>query len=151
MSFSLHAAQTKVGQLYYFGLFGVTLPMFYLFVTRWYVPALALPRIYVYLAIVAILGQLVAIIVPAVDGLKEKIHDTGAYLMTFALAPLTALLVLSAAPAAIKVLAIVGTLYMVSSVVLFFALKTTRARYLFYQAVYVAVFHLIILVSTYTI
>ncbi|HET7673610.1 MAG TPA: hypothetical protein VFK11_03810, partial [Candidatus Saccharimonadales bacterium] len=68
MSFSLHAAQTKAGQIYYFILFSITLPLFFLFILRWYAPFLGLSNIFIAVVLVGILGQILAIIVPAVGG-----------------------------------------------------------------------------------
>jgi hypothetical protein len=151
MSFSLHAAQTRTAQIYYFFLFGITLPLFYLFVTRWFVPALRLPRLYIYIVSVALLGQLIAILIPAIEGRKEKIHNLGAYLMAFCLIPLTVLLVFSNLPLIIKILAIIGALYMTSTIALSFVTKAIQQKFLPFQAAFVGVFHCLILISMYSI
>ncbi len=150
MSFSLHAAQTRAGQIYYFFLFLITLPLFYLFVVKWYVPALDLPPAFTYLVIAGVLGQLLAVIVPAVEGTKEKIHNFGAFLMALTMIPLSVLVSFAEIPTFVKILAITSVVYMISSAILYFYVKSARANYLYFQAVYIALFHIVIITSTYS-
>lgn len=149
MSFSLHAAQTKAGQIYYFILFAITLPLFFAFVLKWYVPALNLPSLFTYLVAIGVAGQIIAVIVPAVGGRKEKIHDFGAYLMAATIIPTSLIVALADIPIAVRALAILGVGYMIAVWILHFGLKQIRSHYLYFQAAYVAFFHLIIISSTY--
>lgn len=152
MSFSLHAAQTKTAQVYYFFLFGLTMPLFYLFVTHWFIPALQLPNLYTYLVILGIAGQVVAIAVPAIPGIKEKIHNIGAYLMALTLLPTTMLVLFTGVPDAVKAVAALGLLWMVATLTMSLVKPhLIRPKFLPYQAAYVATFHAVVLISTYSI
>lgn len=149
MSFSLHAAQTRGGQVYYFLLFIITLPMFYLFVSNWYVQELKLPSTFTLLVAIGILGQIAAVIIPSVGGRKERIHNFGAYLMSATLIPLSAMVAIADIPIGVKVFAGLGTAYMITVSILFITTKRLRSNYLYFQAAYVIAFHSIILASTY--
>jgi hypothetical protein len=151
MSLSLRAGRTTGGQFYYFVLFFISVPMFYLFVTHWFIPALDLPPLYASLTTIGMVGQLIAAAFPAVRGQKEKVHNIGAYVMAFTLIPLTALLVISNAPMAIKVLAAIGSLYMATTIVLSIVSKLIKPRYLYFQTAYIATFHLMIVLAIFSI
>ncbi len=149
MSFSLHAAQSRGGHIFYILLFSITLPLFFLFIINWYVPALNLPNLFTYLLIIGIIGQLIAAWVPAVGGLSEKIHNFGAYTMASMLIPLSVLVVFAKVPTTVQMIAIAGIIYMVPVWILHFNLKSIKPNYLYFQSIYIAIFHLIILMSTY--
>lgn len=149
LSFSLHAAQTRAGQIYYFFLFVITLPLFYLFVIRWYVPALHLPTLFTVIATIGILGQVIAVLVPAVGGRKEQIHNFGAYLMAFTLIPSSWLVFRAHIPVGLKILTLAAITYMVVATFLFLFVARARAFYLYFQAAYVLAFHAVILTTTY--
>lgn len=151
MTFSLHAAQTKGGQIYYFLLFLIMLPLFYLFILHWYVPALNLPNIFTYLVTVGVLGQLIAVIVPAVGGRKEQIHNFGANLMAFTFIPLSMFVAVADIPIIVRIITVAGIIYMVGASFLFLYVRRLRSSYLYFQAAYIAFFHAIIISSTYIV
>lgn len=149
MSFSLHAAQSRSGHIFYIMLFSITLPIFYLVIINWYVPSLNLPNLFTYLLIVGIIGQFIAVWVPAVGGLIEKIHNFGAYLMASMLIPLSILVAFAQVQGLVKQIAVIGILYMTIIWIMHFDLKRIKPNYLYFQSIYIAFFHLIILLSTY--
>jgi len=151
MSFSLHAAQTRGGQIYYFLLFLITLPLFYVFILKWYIPTFDLPNAFTYLVTAGVLGQLLAVIVPAVNGQKEQIHNFGAYLMAFTMIPLSVFIAFADIPALVRILAVAGIIYMIGSGFLYIYSKRARSNYLYFQAMYIALFHVIIISSTYSL
>ncbi|HET7673553.1 MAG TPA: hypothetical protein VFK11_03520, partial [Candidatus Saccharimonadales bacterium] len=108
-----------------------------------------LSNIFIAVVLVGILGQILAIIVPAVGGAKERIHDFGAYTMAFMLIPASLLVALGHVPLGVKILAFLCTSYMLVSMTLFFAIPSLSSRYLYFQAAYILVFHTVILASTY--
>jgi len=149
MSFSLHAAQTKSSKIYYFSLFLITIPLFYLFIIKWYVPSFDLPNIFTYFVTAGVLGQLIAVIVPAIKGRKEQIHNFGAYSMAFSMVPISVFIAFADIPPPVRILTIVGIIYMIGAILLFFYVKRTHSSYLYFQAAYIALFHAIIISSTY--
>ena len=151
MSFSVHAARTKSGRIYYFLLFAAALPLFYVFIIKWFVPALHLPASFTYLATVGVLGQVVAMMVPALPGRKGRIHNTGAYLMGFMMIPLSILICFADASLFVRLIALLAVFYMLTVTVLFVAVKRSYSHYLYFQATYIALFHVVILLGTYTI
>lgn len=149
MSFSLHAAQTKAGQVYYFFLFLITLPLFYLFILKWYIPSLDLPGASTYFVTAGVLGQLLAVIVPAAGGWKEQIHNIGAYIMAFSMVPLSVFVAFSGIPTLVRIITVLGIAYMISASLLYLLSQTARSSYLYFQAAYIALFHIIVIASTY--
>lgn len=149
MSFSLHAAQTRGGQIYYFLLFAITLPLFYLFVIEWFTPTLELGAEFNYLVTAGVLGQLLAVLVPATPGRKEQIHNLGAYLMAATMIPASILIALSHPPLFVSAVAATGAVYMIGASFLFLFVKRSHAYFLYFQAAYIAMFHVIIISSTY--
>lgn len=149
LSFSHHAAQTKAGQIYYFVLFAITLPLFFLFIWRWYVPTLKLPDVFIGIVIVGILGQLLAVLVPALGGTKERIHNFGAYSMAVSLIPASIFIALGSIPSVVEIFALISVAYLTASVVLFFMFPRLSAHYLYFQSAYILTFHALILTSTY--
>lgn len=150
MSFGLRAAQHKKSYLFYLILFVVTLPLFFVFIVKWFVPELRLPNKYVYLALAVIIFQLIVAIVPEVKGKKAKIHRLIAGLMTFLLIPMTMLIATAAnLPVSIRSLAFLDSLLLVIIWGLFILIEPFHRHFLYLQAAYVAIFHITILAATY--
>lgn len=149
MSFSLHAAQTRAGQVYYFFLFLATLPLFYLFIVKWYVPTFDLGLLFIILATVATIGQFVAASIPAVPGHRNTIHEIGAYTMGALFIPMLFMVAFADVSLFAKIIACGALAYMIGSIVLLFAWKGSKRYYLYFQAMYIAAFHTAILASVY--
>lgn len=149
MSFSLHAAQTKIGLIYYFFLFWTMLPLFYLFILYWYVPRFDLGLPFIVLTTVGVAGQLIATMLPAGGGTKGIIHETGAYIMGITFIPLSVMIALADVSPFAKAVTIIAIVYMAGSIILRFAWKGSMKFYLYFQAAYIAMFHMVILVSAY--
>jgi hypothetical protein len=150
MSFSLHAAQTKSGQIYYFFLFIIVLPLFYLFIIKWLAPTLNLNNNFTYLIGLGVVGQLLAVLVPALPGRRMQIHNFGAYLMAFTMIPVSLFIAFATVPFLVSLVAALGAIYMVVATILLLTVKRSHAYYLYFQAAYIATFHVIILLSSYT-
>jgi len=149
MSLSLHAAQTKSSQVYYFFLFVIVLPLLYLFLVTWYVPTVGLSGIFTFLATIAFLGQLTAVIFPAVPGWRIRVHNYGAFLMTLLMLPISLLIAFGQVSKLIQVLTVVGVCYLIGATILYVAVKRTHAYTLYFQIAHIAVFFGIILLSAY--
>lgn len=150
MSFSLHAAQTKAAQIYYCFLFLVSLPLFYIFIVGWYVPTFQLNGWFITLTTVGVIGQLIAVAVPALPGRKTTIHNIAAYTMAATFIPLTLLVATTESfTEYARVIAIAAALYMLGTLISYMYVKHLREKYLYFQAGYIAAFHVVIVVSAY--
>lgn len=150
MSFSLHATQTKGAQIYYFLLFLVSLPLFYIFIVGWYVPSLHLNSWFVVLTTIGVIGQLIAATVPAVPGRKTAIHNIGAYGMAATFIPLSLIVAMAGdVHMYARVVAALAVLYMICTLGAALVLPRLRAHYIYFQAGYIAAFHAVILTSAY--
>ncbi len=149
MPFSLHAAQTRVGLVYYFLLFWITMPLFYLFIVHWYVPRFDLGLPFVILTTIGVAGQLGATLVPAGTGTKGIIHEIAAYVMGITLIPLSVMIALADVSLFAKIVATMAATYMVGSIILRFTWSGSMRHYLYFQTAYIAAFHIVILTSVY--
>lgn len=149
MSFSLHAAQTKAGLVYYFLLFWITMPLFYLFMVHWYTPRFDLGLPFVVLTTIGVVGQLSATLIPAGTDTKGVIHEVAAYVMGITLIPLSVMIALADVSLFARIAAAIAVVYMIGSIILRFTWSRSMNRYLYFQAAYIAAFHIVILTSTY--
>jgi hypothetical protein len=150
MSYSGHAARYTTAKIYYFVLFIITLPIFYIFVDKWFVPELGLSKYFLYLTVLAIIGQLISVSVPSIKGRKETIHNIGAFIIHTSLIGLTAYLLASShVPAIARGVTAVALAFMVSIWVLFIFTTRLKTRGLIYQSLFVACFHITILAAAY--
>ncbi len=150
MSFSNHAASSKSATIFYGLLFSTTLPLFYLFVDKWFVPAISLPRLFTYLVIVGCLGQLIAAWVPGTSHRKELIHSITAYTMHTLLLPLVLMILIYGDISTIaRVTAATAQIYMVTVWLAFAFIKSSQKYTLKLQSSYVLSFHAAILITTY--
>lgn len=149
MSYSAHAAANRKAIVYYFVIFSIHMFLFYLFVANWFAPTFHLPAIFTALLVVAILGQLGALIVPTTGGRKTKIHDITAYFMHMLLMPLSLFIVFSSSFSIIaRIYATMAASYMVVAWFLF-AFKKHTNHHLMLQTLYGLSFHTAILVAMY--
>lgn len=149
MSFSLHAAQTKAGQLFYLILFLVSLPLFYLFIIQWFVPTFQFGWLFVTLVTIGVIGQFVAVLVPALPGKKELIHNAAAYTMGLTFIPLSFMIALADVSIVARYITGAAIVYMLMAPLLYAFVRRTHAYYLYFQAAYILAFHIIVLVATY--
>jgi len=151
MTFSAHAAATKVGIIYYWIVFTAHLVFFYLFVSKWFVPSLQLPKMFTIVTFVAVLGEFVALCVPTTGGRKTQIHDVSSYIMFILLMPLSLLIFFSPQVSLIaRITAFLAAIYMVIAWVLFAITKKAQNHSLLLQTSYAMSFQLAILLATYT-
>lgn len=149
MTYSGHAAQTKQGIIYYFVVFSIHLFLFYLFVVNWFAPMFELPNIFSALLVVAIMGQLAGLLVPATGGTKSTIHDTAAYTMHVLLMPLSLFIVFSDNFSTFaRVFTLLMAMYMVTVWAIFASKKADNHRF-WLQTMYGLSFHAAILAAAY--
>ena len=87
-TFSQHAAQTKSSYLYYIGFFVVTLPMLLYFFAVWFVPNLALPKMFLLFASIVVIFQIVCTFFPDNGGINTVLHRILTSISAFAMIPL---------------------------------------------------------------
>lgn len=149
MSFSLHAAQTRGSKVFYFLLFLATLPMFFAFLAYWLVPNLQLGERFTIIALIGCVGQMIAAVVPQVPGLRWKVHLIAAYTMAITFLPLTAMIIFAEGlPSVVRIVASVMLAYMIATLALFLCVKQLQKKYLYFQAGYIAAFHMAIVAAT---
>lgn len=149
MTYSAHAAATKQGIVYYFVIFSFHLFLLYLFITKWFVPTFRLPHIYSTILTIAIIGQLIALIVPTTGGRMTTFHDITAYSMHILLMPLSLFIVFSGSFTPIaRIIAMLTAIYMVAVWVVF-ALKKLTSQRLLMQTIYGLSFHATLLIATF--
>lgn len=150
MTYSDHAAQTKQGILYYFLTFFVHLVLFTIFAFKWFAPTLELPPVFLWLLVIAVFGQLLALLIPSIGGKMTTVHDVTAYCMHFLLTPLAFMVALgSNLPTAAKTMTFALSIFMVGLLALFVFVKKSKNYSLYLQTAYGLSFHAAVLVAIY--
>lgn len=149
LTYSGHAATSKQASVYYFVVFTIHLVLLYLFVSRWFVPTFDLPLAFLNIIRIALLGQLIALLVPSTGGRKTTIHDIAAYCMHMLLMPLSLFVVFGDNFSLVsRVVAALTALYMVFVWIVFSLNKFSNYR-LILQTFYGLSFHTVLLVATF--
>ena len=73
-TFSQHAAASRITELYYVGLFAITLPMLMAFFVGWFAPVFRLSSIFLVLIWGSVLAQFVVTLIPETGGWKTQWH-----------------------------------------------------------------------------
>lgn len=150
MSFSNHAASAKAATVFYGLLFSATLPFFYIFIDKWFVPAESLPNYFTGLVFIGCIGQLIAVWVPGTNRHKELVHNVAAYTMHTLLLPLVLILLVYGNVSVIaRGITLLALIYMVSIWLIFAFIKLAKKHTLYLQASYVIMFHITILTTAY--
>jgi hypothetical protein len=148
MTFSEHATKTRASILYYLLTFSTHLALFYIFIVKWFVPTYSLPTIFTILMSFALLGEFVALLIPATGGRKTVVHQVSSFFMLALLVPISGLMIISPHfPVFIRVFAALVAFIMVSICLLFTLYKNAKQHQLIYQVVYGGSFHLLVLLA----
>ena len=156
MTFSQHAAVSKQSQLFYVALFAVVLPLFSWFMFGWFATHLKLPLAYKILMIGALVGQIIAVLVPEVAGTsKESIHRYASFTMAILTMPITALIARYVHDPITKILVSSLALYMLANFLYLIIGHRKQGRVadknmLIWQATYIAAFHLSVILATFS-
>lgn len=150
-SISKHVSAYKKAWLLFAPVETLALLLFYVFMIKWFIPALALSSLYKILVTLALILELVTTWVPDTDGIKHKVHHFTAYSAAWILPLLNILIVTStAASMAVKVAAAFSAMIMITIIYKFLITKTAREEHLIYQSVYFACFHIPLLTAIFT-
>lgn len=150
-SISEHAASHRIAFL----LCGIVLcvigPLFYLWVLKYLVEPLALGNLFVVVMALAIVLQFLTGLVPDVPGWKRRAHRLTAYGMAALFFPLAVMLTLHDGVSSLAFVAgVVSVGYMILGLFLFYFVPKSRENYLIFQALYIVVFQVQVLVTAYT-
>lgn len=149
---SEHIASTRLGYLLGVAALAVIGALFYLWILGYLVPKLELGVTFIALLTVAVMLQIVAGLVPDdARTWRSKLHRMVAYGEAALFVPLSVLLTISPQTSSAGVIVGCMTLgYFVISVILYTFVPKSRDHYLFFQALYIIVFQVQILVTAYT-
>ncbi len=151
MSLSAHAATSRHSALLFAGVLIGVGSLFYVWMLKWFVPALGLSRLFIGLLTLAFAAQLVAGLVPSVPVVRRQVHRMAAYGMALVFLPLS-FMMLSAPNIQTfgRVAGIVCLVWLSFSCLLFALAPKARKAYLIFQVLYVMVFQLQILLIAYS-
>lgn len=150
MTFSQHAANNRSSKIYYSLLFLITLPIFMLFFSAWFVPEKNLPVIFLWFAGVAVVFQIVCTWFPEEGGTSTIVHRILTSISGVAMLPLVAIIATASNLSAfVRTISLIALFLMIA--LLGIALKNQKSyeRALLLQVGYYATFFLAILVATY--
>jgi len=150
MPLSRHAARTDDASRLFTSVLIIGGFGFYIWLVRWFAPALGLSTVFIVLVTLAFAGQVITALVPAKDVWKRKIHKLASFGMGWLYFPIS-YCILSARrlSSAALIIGLVCAAYMVTAAVLFFTVKRARKHYLIFQALYFVAFQVIILSAAY--
>lgn len=149
-SISHHAAQRDGAYKVFAVIMTASLLLMLFFIVKWLIPAFRLPGIIIFISSVAVLLQLIATWVPLTEGKKYTIHhlcsNGSAGLIPFI--PLS-LMLSGHVRGAGAIINIVAFLVMMSLWYLFWFVPQSHRHYLWYQNVYILVFHTSLMTVSY--
>lgn len=150
-SISEHAASHRTAFLLCGVVLSIIGPLFYLWVLKYLVEPLALGTAFVGLMGFAIVLQFATGLVPDVPGWKRTVHRSTAYGMAALFFPLAILLTIHDGISTLAfVFGLLSVGYMITGWFLFYFVPKSRENYLIFQALYIVVFQVQILVTAYT-
>lgn len=123
--------------------------LFYGWLILWFAPHLRLGAFFVVLAILALICQLIAGIIPDLPGRRHVVHTVAADLMAGLYIPLALLILLAASNAPSKLLSSVVVAAMFAMVVASAVYAHKAKRSLALQASYLIAFQVVIMISAY--
>jgi hypothetical protein len=150
ITISQNAAANRSSYLMMLIVQSITLPMLFLFWSKWLVPSLELPLLFTIFAGLTCLGLLLAAWIPDIKGWKSIAHRLFAY-GAAALVPLM-LIMLYYSPhisSFAKYLVLLVFIYDVMTIVMFTILKKGKSKKLYFQASYIFFFALTTLAAAY--
>jgi hypothetical protein len=150
MTFSQHVAQHKSAVIYYFFLFGITLPLLNISFITWFVPAFGLSICINVFAVAASIFQVACTLVPEVAGWRTKCHQALAGVSALLLLPLPIILALSSNIETVgRLLAVLALFTMFGIIASVKYTKGNHPKLLIMQAAYFAAFFTPILFVSY--
>lgn len=149
MTLSQHAAQTKASMIYYFLLFLFALPMFLLFIFKWFIPEFNMPFVFGVVVSLCVASQALAVIFPEI-GRFVAFHRYSAFSMALLMLPIVALIGLNASfSPVVRAVASVALVYQLIVVALLLPNRGYHKNVLLLQTTYVAAAHIVILGAAY--
>lgn len=150
ISISKNAAANRSSYLMMLVVQSVTLPMLFLFWSKWLVPTLELPLLFSIFAGLGCLGLLLAAWIPDVKGWRSTAHGLFAYGAVMLAIPMLTILYLSPRISLFaKYMALLVLVYEMAVVAMFAVLEKVKSRHLYLQAGYIFLFAFTTLAAAY--
>jgi hypothetical protein len=150
ITISQNAASNRSSYLMMLVVQSLTLPMLFLFWSKWLVPTLELPLLFVIFAGFACLGLLLAAWIPDIVGWKSKAHRLFAYGAATLVPPMLIMLYRSPHISLFaKYMALLVIVYDMIAIAMFAILRKEKSKHLYFQAAYIFLFALTTLAAAY--
>lgn len=150
-SFSQHVAMSKSAIIYYAILFAVSLPLFNLFVIKWFAPMYQLTYLFVVIIVTASIAQIACTLVPETGGRHTSIHRILVGISGLLLIPALAIMLTSPYIDIFGKIFTAASLIAMLSVVAIVSLQLRSPRnWLVLQVVYYTAFFMPIMLVAYT-
>lgn len=150
MSLSRHAASHKLVYLLFASILTFDGALFYVFLWKWYMPALGLSAWFGFVLIAAAIFQLLAAWIPDKIGWQTKAHTFNALAVAACMMVQTLLIILVPhLPGVLKALAAAYLLMSLYFGFLYLFVARAKQHFLAYQSVFFLGFYAIILLTTY--
>jgi hypothetical protein len=150
-SISQHAAASKQAYFMMGIVETIVLPLFYLFIVKWFVPHFQLPRLFTVTVSLSALGFFIAAWIPDTQGWLSIVHRLWAYGSATLFIPATTILCLSSNISdTAKITSFIVLAYEIISLSLFFTTEKAKQFHLYLQGGYILLFHVLILTTVYT-
>lgn len=150
MTFSQHVAIRRESKIFYSMLFIVTLPIFTIFITQWFIPMTDLPDSFLWITLIAVSFQILCTWFPEEGGRKTTIHRILTGISGIALLPLMFILATTSnLPGFVRGSVWVALLLMLSLLATALGHQKGFQYALLLQIGYYSVFFGIILLTTY--
>lgn len=151
LSISKHAAAYKRAYLLMAITETIALPMFYIFISKWFVPSFQLPTLFTICVGLSVIGFLLAAWIPDTKGLSSIVHGIGGYGAAMLFVPATTVLYLSPVLSSpTKLFTLIVLAYQIVSVTLFNSIEKTKEYHLYLQTGYILLFQVLIIFATYS-
>lgn len=149
--FSARAASSRRSSLVFAGVLGGTGSLFYLWLLSWFVPRLGLSSLFVTLLTITFVAQLVTGFVPNVPVVRQRVHRVAGWFMAVMYLPLSFLMLRAPNIQTFgRDAGVVCSAYLVISGIIFLSMPKAKTRFLVFQALYIGVFQLQILLIAYS-
>jgi len=150
VTISQNAASNRSSYLMMLVVQTITLPMLFLFWTKWLAPTLELPILFSVFAGLVCLGLMLAAWIPDIKGWKSTAHRLFAFGAASLVPPMLIMLYLSSNISSFtKYMALLVFIYDVAVIILFTLLRKGKSKHLYFQAAYIFLFALTTLAAAY--
>lgn len=151
LTISKHASLEGFSHLYFGILEVIVAAVFYWFLIAWFIPTLGLPSIYLLVSTIGLAGLALAGVIPDKPGIKSLLHGIAAYTMAVCMIIMVlGIVVFAQLPLWLTVLGWLSVAIMTFGAVgLALNIRYIKDRLLYYQLIYIMLFHIMLILATY--